>query len=163
MAETSAKPPRRWTRWLLFGSLALNLLVVGLIAGAALRMSGWGIGPPVRGLGPALYRELPREDRRALRQTLRTAGGDAMSPGDQARLLSAALRAEPFDPDALEALINQQAEALQLYQFEVQRKWLAQVAEMSPAERNAYADRLEESLQRRHNHKKKGGTRTEDR
>ncbi len=163
MAESSVKSPRRWMRWLLIGSLALNLLVVGVVAGAVLRMSGWGIGPPPRALGPALYRELPRDDRRALRQTLRDAGSNAMRPSDQASLLSAALRSDPFDPTALEALITQQAEARQAYQFEVQRKWLARVSEMSQADRIAYADRLEESLQRRNSHKHKSGSRDENR
>ena len=100
-------------QWLLIGSLALNLLVVGAVAGMFFRHRGGGgpNGPPELNIGRLVnsdqglrgfVRTLPQERRQALRavvedarqtlkplrQTVRAARADA----------SATLKAEPFDP-----------------------------------------------------------------
>lgn len=138
---------------IVFGvSLALNLLVVGAVAGVWLRISG-GAAPGVAervGLGRALLMELPREDRRALRKSLR-------QKMDRVSLrhvrinqeLEALLRAEPFDTDAMVELMQQQTKALETGQMAMRESWINILSEMSHAERVAYADRLSEAFSRR--------------
>ena len=99
--ETAAAPRRRWMRWALIASLALNLLVVGAVAGSFLRGGGaWA--PGGRGTNIIGYvMSLPadrrqdlmkrsstiRAEMRALRQQVRAANRDRL----------AAFTAEPFD------------------------------------------------------------------
>lgn len=146
------KPPktRLWVRVLLGVSLALNLLVLGLIGGAMLRFGGPdGMRAPPRSVGAALFRELPREDRRALR-----AGAGESHDQRHVRLkadakaLGAALRATPFDAGAMEALLEGHAKTRAESHMSLQRAWLDRVIAMSNAERQAYADRLERTLNR---------------
>lgn len=146
MGETNTqyRPMRPWLRVLLVGSLALNLLFAGLAAGIALRFGEAG-GRPPPSVGAALYRSLPDPDRKALRGEIRRMHGD----GDhrarhraEALAVAQALRAEPFDPAALEALVAGHLDARNSGLAEVQASWLARVAAMDSAARLAYADRL---------------------
>lgn len=142
MAEqTDPKPRLSLTLRVIFAlSLALNLLVVGLVAGV-----WWRGGPPdgarIGGQAAALYRALPGEDRRALRAEMR-------GTIDRGRLrirdpLIAALKADPFDPAAVAAILVAQSDAQAQAQMRMRALWLDRIAAMSPAERAAYADRLE--------------------
>lgn len=69
--QSAPKPRRRWTRWLLIGSLALNLLVIGALVGFAVR----GPGPKL-GAAPALpgaltlLRAVPDSHRGVVRDAL---------------------------------------------------------------------------------------------
>lgn len=156
---TDAAPPQprlpARIRWLLIGSLTLNLLIIGLVAGMALR---FGAGPPQMiaerslGFGP-WSGGLEREDYNALRKGFEAKGQDlrAAARADRAAraALVAALRAEPFDPAALDAIIAEMQqrtlERLELGQTLIR----AHVLAMTPAARHAFADRLERSLKRR--------------
>jgi len=132
-------------RILLGVSLALNLLVLGLVTGAMLRFGGpHGMRMPPRSLGSTMIREMPRQDRHAMREQ---AFGDPASRRDHRRVgaaaMSAALRAVPFDREALHAVVSEQARHREAVQASVQAAWLARVDQMSDAERAAYADRLQ--------------------
>ena len=137
-----------WIRILLGVSLALNLLVLGLVGGAMLRFGGpEGMRPPPRTVGAALFRELPREDRNALLTRSNGTHDDrrARQKAD-ALAVSAAMRATPFDTEALEAILDAQAMHRAGFQKSVQQAWLTRVANMNDAQRFAYADRLEHAL-----------------
>lgn len=150
--ELSPDRPPRWIKGLLFGSLALNLAFVGLIAGAVLRHDG----PEHRGAhtpGPAAFgqpylRALPREARREMFRSLREA--DGFPDREERRAVYAEviarLRSEPFDVAALAAVVSQQAEGSIAVQRAAQDAWLQIVAQMSPAERAAYAEAVSETL-----------------
>ncbi len=146
------KPPktRLWVRVLLGVSLALNLLVLGLIGGAMLRFGGPdGMRTPPRSVGAAMFRELPRADRRALR----TGAGETHDQRHvrlkaDAKALGAALRATPFDAAAMATLLEGHAKTRADFHISLQRAWLDRIATMSDAERYAYADRLERALNR---------------
>ncbi len=159
MAETEPhRTPRmgRWSRVLLAVSLALNLLVAGLVVGAMLRFGGpEGARRPPPSLAATLYRALPRDDRRAVRESMR----DAPQARIQARRagardLAAALRRTPFDSAQVQRLVAEQTRAHDIWQHAVLAAWLARVDAMSDAERAAYAGRIEEfmSKRRRHGH-----------
>lgn len=148
----AAARPGRGLRIALGLSLAVNLLVLGLVGGAALH------GPPERfhdgrdmSFGP-FAEALRPEDRKALRREIfeRAPGlreGRERRRQDLAGLLQA-LRAEPFDAARLETVMRAQQDQLagQLaLGAEVIRDHLIA---LSPAERLAFADRLEAALSR---------------
>lgn len=150
--QTELKPTRTvpWQRILLGVSLALNLLVVGLVGGAAFRLGGperMHRAPPI---GAMLFRELPREDRRALRTH-----AFAPRPEREARRLAdaeaidAALRARPFDPARIESFLREQAQRRQAREQDMHRAWLARITAMTDEERAAYADRLRHAMRDR--------------
>lgn len=142
-----------WIRLLLVGSLAVNLLGVGLFAGAAWRHAGHGARPP----GPASYgepyvRAMPRKDRREMFRAMRAAGGAALPDRAARRAMYAqvvtALRAQPFEAETLREVIDRQGAATRAVQAAAQAAWLDHVGRMAPAARAAYADAIEEVLSR---------------
>ncbi|WP_417679094.1 periplasmic heavy metal sensor [Pseudodonghicola sp.] len=150
--DTNRKPPRMrpWLRLLLGVSLALNLAVAGLAVGAAIRFGDRPdrVRPPMP-LGALMFRELPREDRKMLRDRDRETreGRDARRRAEAAEL-DAALRAVPFDPTPLEAFIARDAARQADFADAMRNAWLTRVKAMTEAERAQYADRLQEALQR---------------
>lgn len=154
--ETSvALPVHRSMRYLLIGSLALNLLVLGIIGGAVIRGPG-GFGGP-RGvdlaLGP-IVEALAPEDRQAIRTQLRANDMLRQHPRQNrealATALQAALRAEPYDPAAIEAALSIQQDRLVAVQTAGQQALVARIGLMTPQARLAFADRLQEAIGRGH-------------
>ena len=152
MTDTPTSPKRPiWLRITLFLSLALNLLIAGLVGGFFL-FSGpserAARGP--RDLGSLYTRALDQEDRRALRRDFaRGLASQGRERGAIVMDVQAALevlRATPFDVDAFgQALANQSSRRSQ--REEIGRQALSnRIAEMSDAERAAYADRVEDGL-----------------
>ncbi|WP_299986878.1 periplasmic heavy metal sensor [uncultured Ruegeria sp.] len=145
----SPAPKRKWMPILLVVSLAVNLLIAGIALGTALRFKGsdHAVAPP--GFGPALYYALPKTDRKALRGELSGLRGKGSHMRKQDfSALSQALRAMPFDPSAVEDLLEKQAQATAVIQTALHQQWLTQVSAMSEEERADYADRLEEIVKR---------------
>lgn len=150
MNDTSGRP-RNWLRIVLGVSLALNLLVVGLIVGAIVRfgdMDGHRSLP--HSMGAAMFRELPREDRQALRQI---AGDHPIRSqqlrAEEARLIADALQTNPFDRDAVQSVLDAQTQHRVSWQNSAQMAWLDQVSQMSTAVRSRYAERLYDSMTHR--------------
>ncbi|WP_424833161.1 periplasmic heavy metal sensor [Ruegeria sp.] len=149
-------PKRRWMPVLLVISLAVNLLVAGMILGTALRFKDGDRARIPPGFGPALYHALPKSDQKALRgelSAMRSKG--SLRRGEDFGALSVALRSVPFDPNAVVLLLEQQAATTAELQEALHLEWLARVAEMSDEERAAYADRLEDVVKRGPHRKKK--------
>ncbi|MBR2655484.1 MAG: periplasmic heavy metal sensor [Loktanella sp.] len=147
--ETTARPSRLW-RIVLVVSLALNLAVVGVVGGAL--VSGrFKDGPPSRidfGLGPVARAMSPddrREIGRALRQDRSLRSHDFSG---QMAAMTAALRADPYQPAALEALLEDHATRLSQVQSRARLAVLDRIAAMSLDDRNSFADRLDAELQR---------------
>lgn len=151
-ASQPVKPKLSLGLRVVFGvSLALNLLVVGALVGASLRP-----GPLLRDmqpradLGRVLYKELPREERRALRREVRkTVDRNILRQASVASELYEALRADPFDPDVVRQLMDRQARALQMGQSAMRDGWLNVLSRMTAEERMAYAERLREAARAR--------------
>jgi uncharacterized membrane protein len=154
-AATVSRTPV-WVRVLLVASLAVNLLVAGIVVGARV---GHGRDEGVRlprDAGALLYLgALPREDRAALVAELR-----AESPGGpdrrermaealaEVRATLATLRAEPFEADAFARRLGHQRAVAARRGERAEALLVERVAAMSPDERRAYADALEETLRR---------------
>ncbi|WP_421905017.1 periplasmic heavy metal sensor [Mameliella sp.] len=149
--ENTARPGR-WLRILLFLSLALNLLVVGAAVGFFLNGPPAPRGDrsdPVLPYTRAFDEDQRRELRRGLWRAMRKDAG-AMRAGylaDYQRGLDL-LRQDPFDQAALAALLADQAARGVEVRARGQEVLLNFLAEMSPEERRAYADRLESELER---------------
>lgn len=151
------RKPGRGLRVALVLSVMLNLLVVGVLAGGAIRgphdgPAGLPGQPDIR----ALWRALPSD----ARADLRSMGGERGFPGERAprpsreerraraaemnaRILTA-LRADPFDAPGFSQLMDGDREALARRLDAVREAFAAEVADLSPAERQAMADRLQE-------------------
>lgn len=140
----------RWTKSLLAVSLGLNLLIVGLAVGSMLRD-----GPPRGGrdfgLGP-LSEALSRDDRKALRDAFLERHPDIRADRRDIRaqfdLLLSALRADPFDPAALDTAL--QAVARRNADLLVTGRELvaARLKAMTSDDRTAFADRLERGIRK---------------
>ena len=152
MSETAvSKAPGRAVRIALAVSVALNLAVVGVVAGAALKHGGSG-HEMERDIGFGPFSEaLSREDRRALRGQILQRAPELRSvrkdmQADTQSLL-AVLRAEPFDAAGLAAVMETQR-ARMAGRLEVGQAVLRDfLIAMTPAARKDFADRLEARLQ----------------
>ena len=148
----SPPPGGRKLRIALAVSVALNLLILGLVAGAVLR-DGGPHGRMVRDLDFGPFTEaLTPEDRDALRRDFIRQAPDLRDMRRQMRddfsTLLAALRAEPFDVEALRGVVANQGDRMAARLELGQDLMLARIAAMTPAERAAFADRLEQRLER---------------
>lgn len=140
---------RGWVKAVLALSLAANLAVAGLAVGAYVKNGG----PPPRhdemGLGP-LGDALNAEDRRALRAAFLAEfpdlkRGRAAVQADFAALVTA-LRAEPFDANALEQAIQVIADRNAARLSTIRAILTRYLETLDPAARAAFADRLEKAL-----------------
>ncbi|WP_299965723.1 periplasmic heavy metal sensor [uncultured Roseobacter sp.] len=149
----------RWVKLLLGVSLALNLAVAGIVAGAMLRDGGDRRGGPrlgaFGGYAAPYIMALPPETRRAVLQTMRGRGaaGDGAMPDRTARRafyadVITALEAQPFDRAALTAALARQARGAVAVQQVGQAAWLEVVTDMNDADRAEYALAVEEVLAR---------------
>lgn len=142
----------RWIMIALAVSVALNLAVAGLAAGAWMREGRDRGMPRDMSFGP-FTEALSDADRREMRRALL----DRMPSFREARqelradltALVTSLRAVPFDPaateQALAAISRRAADRLDLGRDLIAER----ISAMSDAERQAFADRLERGLKRR--------------
>lgn len=158
--QTPVPGRRRWVQVLLAASLTVNVLVLSVIAGAVLRD-----GRDHK--GGRDHRKPPSAERSMLREGGLTPFFDAMSPDARARMAEAfresgagvkldkaalaadfrafisILRAEPFDPDALGAVLEAQHERVETRIVTGRRVLIDQIVAMAPDERAGFADALE--------------------
>lgn len=145
--------PGRGLRWALALSVALNLAVAGVIAGLAWHGGPAGRSMMLRDMGFGPYEGAFRpEDREAMRGALRGKLGEIRAARqqmqeDMQRILQA-LRAEPFDPEALADAMASQANHLNerlSFGSAVVRDHLLRLTD---EERHRFADRMEGHMRR---------------
>lgn len=152
MADTLTQPRRRW-RVVLVISLALNVLVLGVILGAVLR-GGPGAPPYATrlALGP-VAEALDRPDRRAVAERLRDMRDlPRIDRAERQRIaedLREILKAESFDATAFAETLERIDARARAMQTAGRQALIDQLALMSQAERAAFAERLERALRRR--------------
>lgn len=143
----------RGMRIALILSLTLNLLILGMIGGAAISHHRRAAHGEARDVGFAPFTgALDRADRAALRRAFLAAMPDARDRRQAARQdfnrLAAALRAEPWDRAVVSKLLARHgartAERLELGH----RLLVERIAAMTPAARAAFADRIEAGFRR---------------
>jgi len=145
--DSSGNTASRGWRVVLVFSLALNLLIIGALVGTSLSGRGKDNAPQRVSFefGP-LGRALDKQDRRAIGQAMRRDGArvpsrDAMK--QRAGELAAALRADPFDPDQVSALMSVLQDRSRSVTASAQTAFVAHLVAMTPEKRAALADRLE--------------------
>ncbi len=135
-------------------SVGLNLAVLGVVAGSLWHDgNGGGRGQMVRDLGFGPFGEaLGQDDRHALREWLKGRAPELRSANAQRyadlAAVQAALRAQPFDPDALRAALGAMRGRMES-QLALGHEALTDVILAMPnGERLALADRLERGMRR---------------
>lgn len=145
-----------WLRVVLFGSLAANLLVIGMVVGAIVTHGGRPEArhfEAARDIGPAPFiQAFDPETRRALALEIRRDAGRLRQNREELRqrfeALLAALRAEDFDRATVDGIIAEQR-GLSVARQEIGQAILVDALQAMPREaRAAYADRLDRSLRR---------------
>lgn len=145
-------PPRRvGLRVLLFASLALNMVIIGVVGGAILNFRR-GDDHPITmsrelGIGPFIW-AMEDEQRRALDDAARPYRSDLRSGRREWRRLYAealeAIRADPFDGERFRSVMIRQAD-LSAQSREIGLELMvSQLEAMSSEAREAFADRLKE-------------------
>lgn len=161
MAQTKETAPNTgkkrlagWTRVLLFGSLAVNLLIAGMVAGAVFRNTGERAdGRELRDMGFGFFgAALSGGDRRAIGQEMAKNStvlrANRQHVRDQMVHFLSALRAVPYDRDMVSDLSGALQSKLADRQRVGQNVLLDRIAAMSDKQRAAYANRLERSMKR---------------
>ncbi len=143
----TAKPCPRWLKILLVISLALNIGIASVFAGVALRSA-----PPERAAAPSpegvaiIARALPVKYQRQLRQALRENRAavqmDRETLGRLRDRLVQALRAEPFDINAVEAVFADQRTLLDGVLVAGHNEILKQIEQMPLADRRKFIRNL---------------------
>lgn len=131
-------------------SLALNLAVAGLAIGARLG-GGHRDMPRDMSFGP-FSEALDSIDRRAIRRALLDRMGEFRTSRAEARAefetLLGTLRADPFDAEAMKTALSA-IEARNAQRLDLGRSLIeTRLIEMSPEDRQAFADRLEKGMRR---------------
>ncbi|QXT40958.1 periplasmic heavy metal sensor [Gymnodinialimonas ceratoperidinii] len=157
MSESVKPRSPRWLKILLALSLALNLAVAGMVAGAYLRADpagnrgGNGIALRTLGLGP-FAQALSSEDREELSQRVQAAGievrEERRAVGHALRRIEQALRADPFDRAGAEAALESSRELVIALQASGHAALLDQIDTMDAAERAELADSFARVMRR---------------
>lgn len=142
---TPAMASRGSARWLLLGSLALNLFFVGVALAMAIRgpaPSGWDRNVFVRverlaATLPPSDGDLLRGQVNANRAAIEEAQGNYRGAQDGIR---ETLRQDPFDAGAMRAAMAKTRAARQTFDQTVQGMFAGAAAQMSSAGRHALAD-----------------------
>lgn len=148
-----AKPakPRRLFRVLFGLSLALNLLVIGAIAGVVSKGAGGRSGPPsLREISAPYVRAFEHSDKREMRRAMRAQLPDRSkaieaNQADYAAFL-AVVRAEPFDSARAAQIMQGQLARVARFQELGRALSIERLGAMSTEERAAYADRLQKAI-----------------
>lgn len=153
---TGAAPRRRWLLPLLFVSLAVNLLIAGIVVGSAISGARHLRDDALRSrgvIGEPFVRALPDDQRRRLAadvlregQTLRR---NRSALRGRLETLLAAIRSDPYDREAVAALLAGQRREILARQDIGERLLLDRLDDMSAGERARYADRLGAIFRRR--------------
>lgn len=148
MTDSTAQRRPLWLRLLIGASFALNVLVIGAVIGLIVTGPFRDDRPPLRPTGVApLIGLLPPQERGEVFSHMRALGRDiGVTPTSQAEArqrIIAAVAADPFDPEALVALLTADQERFAQYSQQGQAALAAALTKMSPAERKGYAERLE--------------------
>jgi uncharacterized membrane protein len=144
-AQVAPAITRGSSRWLLLGSLALNLFCVGIALALFIRApapSTWDRNVFVRvervaATLPPSDADLLRGQINANREAIDSAQNSFRAAQDA---IHETLRQEPFAPEALRAAMAKTRTARQAFDQTIQGVFAASAAQMSPAGRRALAD-----------------------
>jgi uncharacterized membrane protein len=150
---------RPWLKVVLALSLALNLAVIGLGAGAAWRFKEGGYdkaGPPL--LGRFIFKEIGG---REVRRLVRDHGGETSNVRSRRRQemeqVIALLRAEELDVVAISTIVEAHIIETNGFMRRVADTWQQRLVGLSLKERHRLADRMQHQLDRGPHHSRDRG------
>lgn len=154
LAAPARAPMRGWVRAVFILSVTLNLLVAGVVAGGLIARERDPMRPPVVSdvsIG-AFTQALDPADREALRRAAQAEGQNLRAMRQAARedhrRLVEALRADPWDEAAVRAVFDAHRDRLVERSAFGGRLLIDRIAAMTPTQRQAFADRLEQGAER---------------
>ena len=152
MAQTATG--KNWQKWLLIGSLALNVLIIGLLIGAMLRGPDRQKRPPnFNGGLPGLIRAVPEGHHKTMKDAFReqkAAHADLRRElGVLRREFIVALQAEPFDMGVVEAALDKHRAVTSRISDTGRETILKTIAAMSEEDRQEFAANLQKRRSRR--------------
>jgi uncharacterized membrane protein len=156
MSDPSPSTPENsgWSRTrrvIFYASLALNLLVVGVVIGAVLTGGRPSARAPLDSAVP-MVRALSPEQRAEVVTRMRTVSPDRserpVTMMRRTREVLQVLRSDTFDPVRFDALLAEQGAATARRAATGRAALVEILSGMSAADRRAYVDRLEERLRR---------------
>jgi uncharacterized membrane protein len=147
MTETAPTKYRSplWMKLLLGVSIILNFGLAGMVLGIA--TGGARDGSVMSAAVAALPDDMRRDMRRSLREDWSEVRGRTQPLAARTEILTL-LRADPFDAAAFEASLEQGRQHLAELGQRQRARLAAEVAAMTPAQRQAYASAIEERLAR---------------
>lgn len=158
MSEEQPQQPATamWVKIVLAGSLAVNLLVLGIVGGAFLSPDGprsQRVDEAARDLGATPFvRSIDPADRRSVFEAFRREAEPLQRNREELRLrfeaLLGALKAESFDGDEVASLMALQRTAATERQQIGERILIKYLSGLDREERLAYAKRLEDAVRR---------------
>lgn len=148
MDGSAQKGERNWGRIALLASLAVNLLVVGTLIGATFGGAGHKHNrakpPGMRALVNSLpdpllheYQDRSREAHRLFNQMVRNSA-------ESDKIILKELRSDNFDSEEMHVAMGARSHAILEVLEDFHDVLIEIVEDMSPEEREAYADRVEE-------------------
>ena len=143
----NGQKPSKALRIVLVASLALNVAVIGVVAGLAMSSKNHRSMPQRVSFEFGVFgRILDREDRRAIGEEFRKSGPNPMSRSArraQVDEIADALRASPFEPSLLSELMTNMRDQSSRVQQNAQTAFVAHLTAMTPEKRAVLADRLD--------------------
>ncbi|PLS22318.1 periplasmic heavy metal sensor [Neptunicoccus cionae] len=156
--KTEIKKTRNWGKIALIGSLALNLLVVGLVVGAFGRFEAPPSGRASMGLG-SFIKALPEAEQDMVRAASGLRREDRKKTMDAFRAskdaLEEALLAQPFSEEAARAAVSAHHNIALEHGARLQNALVKAVADMTPQEHEAYVERVRQEQEKRAQRKQK--------
>jgi uncharacterized membrane protein len=144
IAQLAPATTRGSSRWLLLGSLALNLFFIGVVAALAIRSPAPAWDRDVFVRVERIASTLPPADAEILRSRIKASRADIEAAQTKHRaaqdIIRAALRAQPFDAEALRTAMVNSRVARQAFDQTIQAMFADSAAQMSQAGREALAD-----------------------
>lgn len=148
---------RPWLKVLLGVSLALNLAVVGLGAGAAWRFRDgppMAEGPPM--LGRFVFKDLGRKEiRRLLREGSAATGGAPDRRRAEMGQVIALIKAETLDVPAMNAVLDAHIVETSAFMRSVVQAWGQRLEGMSLKDRRRLADRMQRRMEHDPHHSRR--------
>ena len=149
---------RRVMRWALIVSLGVNLIVIGGAIGIFSRVQGHFDRSPPAGPASLYVRALSHDSRRTLGQAMRQSAGEQKHVSGRVHRQQFAqgyrdaidlLRAEPFDQQALDQIMADQAKFSQMRLDQARGILVEHLTSLSAEQRRDYATTLERMIDRR--------------
>ena len=145
-----------WKKYILIGSLCVNVLVIGLMVGNSLKphSSSKMRGSKGDGFG-AFAKALPSEKRQELRKRFESERSGFRKNREQTRQIRAKMRAAiiaiPFDKDALSAIFTEQSTLRAQQSVVGDQVWVELIASMTDEQRAEFVAAIEGKIKKSRN------------